>query len=144
MNRCFESIYPRAEPRHRFSVFIVNFKHISHLALVFLLLILSMCLIPGFDISYFSRFQITMNCSFIAYLFLERTSKQQNISTKWNAPLPPLALIVKTRYVYSVPQLQDFFWGGGTRKIKNVVGLLYSKFLRHMRNYIKYKVRGFP
>ena len=55
-NQCFESIYPTAEWRDRFSVFIVNFKHISHLGLVFLLLILSMCLIAGFDISYFSRF----------------------------------------------------------------------------------------
>ena len=54
--RCYASIYPRAERRHRFSVFIVNFEYISHLGLVFLLLILSMCLIAGFDISYFSRF----------------------------------------------------------------------------------------
>ena len=38
------------------SVFIINFRHISHLRLLFLLLILSMCLIAGFDISYLSRF----------------------------------------------------------------------------------------
>ena len=55
-NRCFASIYPRAERSNRFSVFIVNFKLISHLGLVFLLLILSMCLIDGSDSSYFSRF----------------------------------------------------------------------------------------
>ena len=55
-NWCYGSIYPKAERRHRFSVFIVDFEHISHFGLVFLLLILSMCLIAGFDISYFSRF----------------------------------------------------------------------------------------
>ena len=133
-NQCFGSICPRAERRHRFSVIIVNFKHISYLGLVFLLLILSMCLIAGFDISYFSRFQIKTNCSCTACLFLERTSTQQNTTPHF---------IVKTRYVYSVPQLRDFLWKG-TRKIKNVVGLLYSimyKFLGHMREYIKYKVR---
>ena len=70
---------PRAERRHRFSVFIANFEHISHLGLEFLLLILSMCLIDGFDISYFSRFYIKMNCNFTVYLFLEKTS------SKWNA-----------------------------------------------------------
>ena len=39
------------------------------------------------------------------------------------------------------------FFLGVTRKIENVVGLLYSimfKFLGHMREYIKCKVRGFP
>ena len=33
------------------------------------------------------------------------------------------------------------------RKMKNAVGLVYSimfKFLEHMREYIKYKVRDFP
>ena len=50
------SIYPRAERRHRSTVFIVNFEHISHIALVFLSLILSMYLIGGFDLSYFSSF----------------------------------------------------------------------------------------
>ena len=50
------SIYPRAEQRHRSTVFIFNFEHFSHLVLVLLLLILSMYLIAGFDISYFSRF----------------------------------------------------------------------------------------
>ena len=73
------SIYPRAEQRHRSTVFIFNFEHISHLVLVLLLLILSMYLIAGLDISYFSRFYINMNSSFIVYSFLER------ISTKWNA-----------------------------------------------------------
>ena len=72
------SIYSRAERRHRSTVFIFNFEHISHLVLVLLLLILSMYLIAGFDISYFSRFSIRMNSSFIVYSFLER------ISTKWN------------------------------------------------------------
>ena len=38
-------IYPRAEWRHRSTVFIFNFEHISHLVLVLLLLILSMYLI---------------------------------------------------------------------------------------------------
>ena len=55
-NRCYGSIYPRAERRHQFSVFIVNFEHISHFGLVFLSLILSMCLIAGFDISYVHSF----------------------------------------------------------------------------------------
>ena len=72
------SIYSRAERRHRSTVFIFNFEHISHLVLVLLLLILSMYLIAGFDTSYFNRFQIKMNSSFIVYSFLER------ISTKWN------------------------------------------------------------
>ena len=54
-NRCYRSIYPRVE-RHRFIVFMVNFKQISDLGLVFLWLILSMSLIAGFDISYFNRF----------------------------------------------------------------------------------------
>ena len=49
-------LYPRAERRHHTTVFIVNFEHISHLVLVFLLLILSIYLIAGFDILYFSRF----------------------------------------------------------------------------------------
>ena len=46
------------------AVFTVNF------VIVFLLLTLSMYLIAGFDISYFSGFQIKMNPSFIFYLFL--------------------------------------------------------------------------
>ena len=50
------SIYLRAERRHRATVFIVSFKHISHLVLLFLLLILSMHLIASFDILYFGRF----------------------------------------------------------------------------------------
>ena len=58
------SIYPRAEQRHHFIVFIFNFEHISHLVLVLLLLILSMYLIARFD---------------IVYSLLER------ISTNWNA-----------------------------------------------------------
>ena len=58
------SIYPRAERRHRSTVFIFNFEHISHLVLVLLLLILSMYLIARFD---------------IVYSLLER------ISTNWNA-----------------------------------------------------------
>ena len=57
-------IYPRAEWRHRSTVFIFNFEHISHLVLVLLLLILSMYLIARFD---------------IVYSLLER------ISTNWNA-----------------------------------------------------------
>ena len=60
-NICYEpvlwiSIYPRARRHHCSTVFIFNFEHISHLVLVLLLLILSMYLIAGFDISYFSRF----------------------------------------------------------------------------------------
>ena len=60
-NVCLESllwisIYPRAELRHRSTVFISNFEHISHLDLVLLLLILSMYLIVSFDTSCFSRF----------------------------------------------------------------------------------------
>ena len=50
------SNYPRAERRHRSTDFIFNFEHISHVVLVLLLLILSMYLIGGFDISNFSRF----------------------------------------------------------------------------------------
>ena len=77
-------MYLRAQRRHRSTVFIFNFEHISHLVLVLLLLILSMYLIAGFDISYFSRFYIKMNPSLIVYSFLER------ISTKCNAnPLAP-------------------------------------------------------
>ena len=72
-------IYSRAERRHRSTVFIFNFEHISHLILVLLLLILSMYLIAGYDISNFSRFQINMNSNFNVYSFLER------ISAKWNA-----------------------------------------------------------
>ena len=71
---------------HRTTVFIVNF------VIVILLLILSIFLIAGFDVSYFSRFQIKMNPSFIVYLFLEKFSK------KWKA-YPP-RFFVKTRYVY--------------------------------------------
>ena len=71
-------IYPQAERRHRIAVFIVNFKHISHFVLMFLLLILSMYFIDGFDILYFSRFQIKMNPSFIVYSFLEKISTKQN------------------------------------------------------------------
>ena len=46
----------------------------------------------------------------------------------------------------AVPWLRDFFWGV-TRRIKNMVGLVYSimfKFLGYVKEYIKYKVRGFP
>ena len=50
------SIYPKAERRHRATVLVVNFGHISHLVPVFLLLILSMYLIARFDILYFIRF----------------------------------------------------------------------------------------
>ena len=39
---------------------------------------LSMYLIAGFDISYFSRFQIKMNSSLIVYSFLERNSTKCN------------------------------------------------------------------
>ena len=73
------SISPRAERRHRSTVFTFNSEHNSHLALVLLLLILRMYLIAGFDISNFSRFYIKINSSFIFYSFLE------SISTKWNA-----------------------------------------------------------
>ena len=65
-------IYPRAEQRHRSTVFIFNFEHISHLVLVLLLLILSMYLIARFD---------------IVYSFLQR------ISTNWNAN--PIASLSK-------------------------------------------------
>ena len=84
-------IYPRAEWRHRSTVFIFNFEHISHLVLVLLLLILSMYLIAGCDISFFSRFYIKMNSSLFVYSFLER------ISTKWNAN--PLASSSKQVYI---------------------------------------------
>ena len=67
-------IYSRAEWRHHSTVFIFNFEHISHLVLMFLLLILSMYLIAGFAISYFSRFWIKTNSSFMVYSFLERIS----------------------------------------------------------------------
>ena len=50
------SVYPGAERRYRSTTVIVNIEHISHLVLVCLLLILSMYLIAGFDLSYFSRF----------------------------------------------------------------------------------------
>ena len=46
----------RTERRRDSTVFTVNFKYISHIVLVFLLLILSMYLIVGFDISYFRQF----------------------------------------------------------------------------------------
>ena len=52
---------------------------------------LSMYLIAGFDISYFSRFQIKMNSSLIVYSFLER------ISTKCNAN--PLASSSKQVFI---------------------------------------------
>ena len=58
--------------RHRITVFIVNF------VIVISLLILSIFLIAGFDILYFSPFQVKMNHSFIVYSFLEK------FSTKWN------------------------------------------------------------
>ena len=48
--------YPRAERHYRSTVFIFNLEHISHLALLLLLLILRMNLIAGIYISYFSRF----------------------------------------------------------------------------------------
>ena len=50
------SIYTRAERRHCSTVLFFNFEHTSHLVLLLLLLILSMYLISGFDILYFSRF----------------------------------------------------------------------------------------
>ena len=56
-------IYPRGEWRHRSTVFIFNFEHISHLILVLLLLILSMYLIARFGVVY---------------------SLLETISTKWN------------------------------------------------------------
>ena len=59
--------------RHRATtVFNVTF------IIVILLLILSIFVIAGFDISYFSLFQIKMNPSFMVYSFLEK------FSTKWN------------------------------------------------------------
>ena len=48
--------YESPQRRHRSTAFIFNFEHISHLLLVLLLLILNMCLIADFDISYFSCF----------------------------------------------------------------------------------------
>ena len=54
-NPCYRSL-PTLERSHRSTVFIVNFEHILHLVLEFLLLILSMYLIAGSDRSYFSRF----------------------------------------------------------------------------------------
>ena len=58
---------------------------------MFLLLILSMYLIAGFAISYFSRFWIKTNSSFMVYSFLER------ISTKCNAN--PLASASKQVFI---------------------------------------------
>ena len=46
----------RTERRRDSTVFTVNFEYISQIVLVFLLLILSMYLIVGFDISYFRQF----------------------------------------------------------------------------------------
>ena len=93
-------IYSRAEGSHHSTFFIVSFEHILHLFLVFLLLILSMYVIAGFVLAYFSRFYIMVNSSLIVYSFLESISMQQNTSTKWNVhPLPP-CFLVKTRYVY--------------------------------------------
>ena len=93
-------IYSRAERSHHSTFFIVRFEHILHLFLVFLLLILSMYVIAGFVLAYFSRFYIMVNSSLIVYSFLESISMQQNTSTKWNVhPLPP-CFLVKTRYVY--------------------------------------------
>ena len=63
----------KSRRRHRTVVFLVNF------VILILLLNLSMYLIAGFDISYFSRFQIKMNPNFIVYSFSE------NISMKWDA-----------------------------------------------------------
>ena len=68
------SIYSRAELRHLTTVFIVKYEHISHLVLVFLLLIMNMHLIAGFDVLYFSRFKIKTNPSFMVYSFLEKIS----------------------------------------------------------------------
>ena len=87
-------IYPRAEWRHRSTVFIFNFEHISHLVLVLLLLILSMYLIAGFDTSYFNRFQIKMNSSFIVYSFLERNYKEVEYK--------PPCFLVKTSIYYKL------------------------------------------
>ena len=49
-NRCYEALSTLEQKCHRTTVFIVNF------VIVILLLILSIFLIAGFDISYFSRF----------------------------------------------------------------------------------------
>ena len=64
-----------------------------------LLLILSMYLTAGFDISYFSRFYIKMNSSLFVYSFLER------ISTKWNAN--PLASSSKQVFITNFDANRD-------------------------------------
>ena len=54
-NRCFNTVFARAEWHNRFTVFIVDFERILYLVLVFPLLALSMYSIDEFDLAYFSR-----------------------------------------------------------------------------------------
>ena len=75
-------IYPRAEWRHRSTVFIFNFEHISHLVLVLLVLILSMYLIASFGIIYslLERIYTNWNTHHIA-----SSSKQDIFIINFNA-----------------------------------------------------------
>ena len=67
----------------RSGVFIVNFKLISHLVLEFLFWTLSMYLLALCDLFYISIVFIIDGLNF--HPFVEKISKKQNISTKWNA-----------------------------------------------------------
>ena len=87
------SINTKAERRQRCTVFILNFKEISHFVHVFLLLTLSIYLIARFNLQYFSRFKIKMNYGFIVHSFFERISTKYKISMKWNAHRIPTLLV---------------------------------------------------
>ena len=55
--------YTRGERHNGFTAFIVDFKHISHIILVFLLLTLRIYRISEFDLSYSSHIKINMDSS---------------------------------------------------------------------------------
>ena len=78
-NQCYES--PSTLGQNNVITLLSLFfhlEHISHHVPVLLMLISSMYLIAEFDISYFSRFEITIYSSFIVYSFLERISTKCN------------------------------------------------------------------
>ena len=58
--------------RRRFGVFVVNFEHISHLFLVFLLLALSMYLFAGSHITHSGRY---IKILFIAKIYFENNDQ---------------------------------------------------------------------
>ena len=123
---------PTVEGRHRSTVFTVNFKHISHLVLVFLLLILSMYLIPMFDMSHFSYLQIKMTFSFIVYSFSEKISMKRNpLFTSFFKFLQLIYLLINNLNSYLLIRAIDATCNKINSKIKiSFLNLYILKFKR--------------